>query len=138
MSDKILVSEELFRKFENCRTQADIVTTHLENFEFITPKEAIDEYGIYRLAAVIHRMKKNTDVNFESINVATKNRYGHDCNYSKYKLVKPEKVSKLEYICDYCDQTYMHSLLAINSLSKGDDVLVACSCGNDILIKSKK
>lgn len=39
-------------------TQLEIVNHHLENHGSITPLEAQSNYGIWRLAAVIHKLKK--------------------------------------------------------------------------------
>lgn len=66
-------------------TQEQLVLRHLEDFGSITTWEAIQEYGITRLSAMIHLLRKQGH-NIESENVTTKNRYGNSTTFSKYYI----------------------------------------------------
>ena len=66
-------------------TQCERILRHLNDFGRITSREAILEYGIYRLASRISDLKKQGykfEVNFES----RKNRYGEPTSYAVYRL----------------------------------------------------
>ena len=68
-------------------TQDDRVLRHLEENDGITSWEAIKEYGITRLSAVIFRLRKSG----HSINnqiVYAKNRYNEPVHFVRYKLEK--------------------------------------------------
>lgn len=65
----------------------DRVLNHLwENGE-ITSWEAIKEYGITRLSAIIFKLRKQGYI-IENEWVNTKNRYGDDVRFVNYKLIK--------------------------------------------------
>lgn len=40
------------------KSQADKILEHLERVGFITPLTALNEYGCFRLAAIIHALRK--------------------------------------------------------------------------------
>lgn len=66
-------------------TQCERIIRHLNDFGRITSREAMMEYGIYRLASRISDLKKQGyifDVTFES----GKNRYGETTSYAVYRL----------------------------------------------------
>ena len=67
-------------------TQCDRVLQHLQMGKGITPAQAIKEYGVYRLSAVIYTLKKD-GYNIETKMVAHKNRYGDKIYFAKYFLV---------------------------------------------------
>lgn len=71
-------------KFKN---QIEAVKWHLENKEKLSSMEAINLYGITRLSAKIHILRKE-GWNIISKNVKCKNRYGLTSNYSDYYLKK--------------------------------------------------
>ena len=68
-------------------TQCERILRHLNDFGTITSREAMMEYGIYRLASRISDLKKQGyifDITFES----GKNRYDETTHYAVYRLVK--------------------------------------------------
>ena len=66
-------------------TQCERIIRHLNDFGTITSREAMLEYGIYRLASRISDLKKQGymfDVSFRS----EKNRYGESTSFAVYRL----------------------------------------------------
>ena len=65
-------------------TQKSKVMSHLQSGQSITPIDALERYGCFRLAAIIHTLKNDygMDIKTELI----KNKYG--TKYGKYTLVK--------------------------------------------------
>lgn len=66
-------------------TQCERIIRHLNDFGTITSREAMLDYGIYRLASRIADLKKQGykfDVTFES----NKNRYGERTSYAVYRI----------------------------------------------------
>ena len=66
-------------------TQCEKILQHLEQFGSITAMEAVNEYGIMRLASRITDLKKqgvpiNRDI------VSGKNRFGENIYFAKYTL----------------------------------------------------
>lgn len=56
---------------------------YLKKHTCITPMSAWQELGIYRLAAVVHRLRGlGYDIETDRINVC--NRFGEDCNVARY------------------------------------------------------
>lgn len=68
-------------------TQEEKVLKHLEMFGTITPIEAISEYGIMRLGARIHDLRRK-GICIVSERVNAKNRFGEDTYYAIYTLIK--------------------------------------------------
>lgn len=68
-------------------SQCDRVVRHLRDFGSITSAEAINEYGIYRLASRISDLKQRGYV-FETEIKYAKNRYGEPTHFKVYRLVK--------------------------------------------------
>lgn len=57
-------------------TQMEIVKYHLTNFGKITPLEAQSNYNIWRLAAVIHKLKnRGLDIHSQLKTAPSGNRY---------------------------------------------------------------
>lgn len=68
-------------------TQVERVIWYMENRGAITPKDAEDELGIMRLAAVIHTVKKlGYAICTEYVNV--KDRWGAKRTVASYSLVR--------------------------------------------------
>ena len=67
-------------------THYDRVLNHLQRYGSITSWEAIKEYGITRLSAVIFELRK--EYNITSTFEKSKNRYGDKISYAKYILEK--------------------------------------------------
>ena len=68
-------------------TQCDRIVRHLEDYGSITSLEAIQEYGILRLASRINDLRR-AGYRITSSTVAGKNRYGEITRYSIYRLEK--------------------------------------------------
>ena len=66
-------------------TQGEKVYRHLKYFGKITPMEAIHEYGITRLSAVVFNLKKR-GIPIESEIETGRNRFGEKAWWSKYTL----------------------------------------------------
>lgn len=71
-------------------TQCERILRHLKDYGSITSLEAMNEYGIMRLAARIN------DLRAQGIDIASevktgKNRYGEDTHFSVYRLKKEEE-----------------------------------------------
>ncbi len=66
-------------------TQKEIILKHLRDYGAITPWEAIQNYGIIRLAAVILLLKRE-GFNITDVWVYSKNRNGGKSKYKKYAL----------------------------------------------------
>tara|TARA_R110002167_G_scaffold112850_1_gene285561 strand:+ start:39659 stop:39925 length:267 start_codon:yes stop_codon:yes gene_type:complete len=65
-------------------TQKDKIIAHLNQGLPITPIEALERFGCFRLAAIIHTLK-----HIEGMNIGKeliKNKYG--TKYAKYKIIK--------------------------------------------------
>lgn len=70
---------------ENKMTQAEKIVRHMEEFGSITPLDALQEYGIMRLASRICDIKK---AGFDVVKEieTNKNRYGEPVRYARYRL----------------------------------------------------
>ena len=66
-------------------TQTEIILRHLEEHGSITPLDALQEYGIMRLASRICDIKRAGFVVEKEIETA-KNRYGEPVRYARYRL----------------------------------------------------
>ena len=60
--------------------QSDLVVTHLNTYDSITPLEALTRYGIMRLAAVVHRLKQ------KGLCIITDLKEHDDRRYACYRL----------------------------------------------------
>lgn len=66
-------------------TQCERILRHLEDYGSITSLEAINEYGILRLASRVSDLKR-MGFTFRTESVKGKNRYGETTSYAKYYL----------------------------------------------------
>lgn len=66
-------------------TQCERIQRHLEDYGSITSAEAMQEYGIMRLASRISDLKK-LGVPIKKETVSGKNRYGERTSYARYFL----------------------------------------------------
>ena len=64
-------------------TQNERIARHLTVFGTITAAEAMSEYGIMRLAARIHEMRKSMDI--ETTTRTEKNRFGEPVSFAEYR-----------------------------------------------------
>ena len=65
--------------------QRNLVLRHLIDFKTITTWEAIKEYGVTRLSAVIFDLKAD-GYNITKSMISRKNRYGSKVAFAEYKL----------------------------------------------------
>lgn len=70
-------------------TQCERVLRHLEDYGAISSLEAMQEYGIMRLASRINDLKC-AGVPIVSERCTSKNRYGEQTSYSVYRLRNKE------------------------------------------------
>ena len=68
-------------------SQCDKVLRHLQAFGSLTSLEAVNEYGILRLASRINDLKR-MGYNITSTTASGKNRFGETTHYSVYRLVE--------------------------------------------------
>ena len=66
-------------------TQKEKILRHLRDHGSITPMEAMQEYGIMRLAARISDLRRD-GVMIDRTMVSGKNRYGENTSYASYTL----------------------------------------------------
>ena len=67
--------------------QCDRILRHLKDHGSITSMEAVNEYGIMRLASRINDLR-DQGVAIVSETATGKNRYGETTHYSVYRLAK--------------------------------------------------
>ena len=67
-------------------TDRERVLRHLENHGSITPLEALDCYGIMRLAAVVCNLRKD-GYEINTIMMQGTDRFGEPMRYAKYVLL---------------------------------------------------
>lgn len=66
-------------------TQNERIIRHLSDSGSITSAEAMNEYGIFRLASRVHELRTaGHDIRGET--VAAKNRYGETVHYKRYTI----------------------------------------------------
>ena len=68
-------------------TQCDRILRHLKDYGSITSMEAMQEYGIMRLASRINDLRRS-GVAIQSETVTGKNRYGETIHYAIYRLAQ--------------------------------------------------
>jgi hypothetical protein len=66
--------------------QNERILEHLKKYGSITPKEANAEYGVMRLGARIHDLKKAGHA-ILTTNEKALNKYGEKIHYARYKLM---------------------------------------------------
>lgn len=67
-------------------TQKETVLQHLQTGETITSIQAVYDYGITRLAAVISKLKHDGWV-IESVKECGYSRFGNRTTYTRYRLI---------------------------------------------------
>jgi len=67
-------------------TQKERVLNHLKANNSINPMEALGQYGIMRLAAIVFDLKCQGH-NIMAERKTVTNRYGDDCQIAFYKLI---------------------------------------------------
>jgi hypothetical protein len=68
-------------------TQCDRILRHLKDYGSITSLEAVNEYGIMRLASRINDLRAQ-GIAISSEVVSGKNRYGETTHYAVYRLAE--------------------------------------------------
>lgn len=68
-------------------TQCERILRHLDDYGSITQGEAMQEYGIYRLASRINDLRRNGCLIVTEM-VSGRNRYGETTHYARYRKVK--------------------------------------------------
>ena len=66
-------------------TQCDRILRHMKDYGSITSLEAVNEYGIMRLASRINDLKAQGIAIVSEVKTG-KNRYGEDTHFAVYKL----------------------------------------------------
>lgn len=66
-------------------TQCDRILRHMKDYGSITSLEAVNEYGIMRLASRINDLRAQ-GIDIVSEVKTGKNRYGEDTHFAVYKL----------------------------------------------------
>lgn len=66
-------------------TQNDRIMRHLREYGSITQLEAMQEYGIFRLASRISDLRKE-GIKIKKETEKGKNRYGEPTSFARYKL----------------------------------------------------
>lgn len=66
-------------------TQSERIVRHLRDFGSITSLEAMQDYGIMRLASRVSDLKK-TGLPIQREMVLGRNRYGEPTSYARYSL----------------------------------------------------
>ena len=75
---------------QNIIHQQGLVLKHLQSKKYITSWEAIENYGITRLSAVIFNLRE-TGWDIQDKWVVEYNRYGQKTRFKRYFLVKKKK-----------------------------------------------
>lgn len=68
-------------------TQCEKILRHMEDYGSITSLDAMQEYGIMRLASRISDIKQ-LGIPIQKEMVSGKNRYGESTSYARYSLKK--------------------------------------------------
>lgn len=68
-------------------TQADRVLRYMNEFGSINTLEAFKDLGVTRLSARIFELK-DKGYTITSTRKTAKNRFGENCSYSEYRLIK--------------------------------------------------
>lgn len=71
------------------KTQKQRVLMYLLNFQSITPLDALREFGIMRLAAVIFELRKFHEI--ETVIEKSSNRFGEEVRFARYKYMGKKK-----------------------------------------------
>lgn len=71
-------------------TQCERILRHMKDYGSITSLEAVNEYGIMRLASRINDLKAQGIAIVSEVRTG-KNRYGEDTHFAVYKLKEETK-----------------------------------------------
>ena len=74
---------------EEIKNATDAIKWHLKNYGHITSLEAINQYGVTRLASIIFNLKKD-GYTIHSTDLKFTTRFGRPTNISKYLYFKPK------------------------------------------------
>jgi hypothetical protein len=77
--------------FESVKTQREAVLWHLKMCGSLTSWQAIKDYGITRLASIIHGLRAE-GYNITSIDVEFKNRFGGLSKFAEYRYSDPVEI----------------------------------------------
>lgn len=72
-------------------TQKKKILRHLQTFGSIDPVQALQEYGVFRLAARIEELRQEFEIDTHL--VKTINRFGEEVRYARYVLIKMSHLS---------------------------------------------
>ena len=73
-------------------SQKERVLDYINKFGSITPKEAFEDLGAYRLSAIIYDLKYKDGYNIKTEMVIGKNRFGETTHYAKYSFVEQDRL----------------------------------------------
>ncbi len=76
---------------ETTMSQRDMILRYMEDFGSITPAQAMDEFGCYRLSARIWDIRNHLGRKVRAEMVERVNRYGHKTRFAKYSLDEEEQ-----------------------------------------------
>lgn len=82
------------KKEQNIIHQQGLVLNHLQHKKYITSWEAIQNYGITRLSAVIFNLRES-GWNIQDEWIEEYNRYGQKTRFKRYFLVQEKKTLHL-------------------------------------------
>lgn len=63
------------------------ILMHLKEYGSITSWQAIQDYGVTRLSAIIYNLRHNYNLTIQSKEIAFKDRYGNNASYVEYILI---------------------------------------------------
>jgi hypothetical protein len=69
-------------------SQKQMILEHLKSGDSITPADALREYGCMRLAAVIHLLREDHDINTHEEHAV--NRFGRKISFARYRMALPK------------------------------------------------
>ena len=72
-------------------SQKDRVLNYINEFGSITPKEAFEDLGAYRLSAIIYDLKHKDGYNIKTEIQSGKNRYGDTTHFAKYSFIEQDE-----------------------------------------------
>ena len=61
------------------------ILNYLKNNEYLTSMQAWEKWGVTRLAAIIHNLRR-AGYDIETVNVETTTRFGETTHYARYIL----------------------------------------------------
>ncbi len=82
---------------EEIKTAKDAIKWHLKNYGHITSLEAINMYGVTRLADKIFQLRKK-GYNIHTTEIEKTTRFGRKTNVAKYLYFKPTPVFEQKLI----------------------------------------